>query len=453
MKMSGRARAIAGIALAIMILCTRAAGAQSWEWNFVVRLPDRGPVSAQTRVVLSPRDVVMTYSADLNNRTVPITTCRASLSDIGDVHSANNGGNLFLFIVLKAQRSANCNSGNQSIALVPVSNNAAVNTAVTTIMRSCCQAPAVVARATPARATVAQATPAPATPAPRPSATVAPPLLGTVDWVESQGLFAFVRVLNRTDQRVTIGAGRVLDCRDVAYGCGTFIDSPVTLAPGEVMTLATIMSSNPGKGATFSYRYEVQNGSARLTESGLSGKPASDPKTAMSALDIRSAEAAAIGGMRGRPATSSAPPPPAFVPPKLLQRGSSRFGVGQRGVAVVRVGVGRNGMAQYATVVSITNAALVSAALETAVSTTFTPAMRNGQPVDGNYVATFQFDGSDPALSSIPVWRRAPIATPSASLRASASASPSAVPSPSPSPSPVPKPIPSPSPSPAPTHT
>lgn len=438
MKMPVRADTIVCFALALVMLCTRAAGAQSWHWNFVVRLPDRGPVNAQTRVVLSQRDVEVTYSADLNSRSVPIMSCRANLNDIGDVHSANNEGKLFLFVVLKAQRSASCNTGNQSIALVPVSNDAAVNSAVTTIMRSCCQAPAVAAR--------------PST-APRAVVTATPLSIGTADWVESQGLFSFVRVLNRSNQHMTIGAGRILDCRDVAYGCGAFIDRPVALAPGGVMTVATVMSSNPGKGATFSYRYEVQNGAAHFTESGVSGKPVSDPRTVMSAQDIRSAEAAAITGMRGRPAANSAPPPPAFEPPKLLQRGSSRFGVGQRGVAVVRVGVGRNGMPQYATIVSITNNALVAAALETAVSTTFTPAKRNGRPADGNYVATFQFDGNDPALASIPVWRRGASPTPNPSQRASAGASPSPTLVPVPKPIPTPSPAPVPSPSPVATHS
>jgi hypothetical protein len=32
----------------------------------------------------------------------------------------------------------------------------------------------------------------------------------------------------------------------------------------------------------------------------------------------------------------------------------------------------------------------------------YSPALRFGKPVNGNYLAEFQFDGSDPALAGIP---------------------------------------------------
>jgi outer membrane biosynthesis protein TonB len=90
------------------------------------------------------------------------------------------------------------------------------------------------------------------------------------------------------------------------------------------------------------------------------------------------------------------------------------LGIGQKGTALVRVSVGANGMPQNATIVKISNPQLVAAALETAVSSSYSPAMRNGRPVSGTYLATFGFDGEDPAVSSIPVWDRTPTPGPSA---------------------------------------
>lgn len=445
MKRLSRAGTVAAIVFATTVFCSGAASAQSWQWQSAVHNADQGVVATESRVVLSARDVAITYSANVDSRSVPITSCRAELSDIGNVHSVDNNGKLFLFIVLKPQRSASCNSGSQSIAVLPIGRDATANSAIATIMRACC-------RTTAAPAVVAQA-PRP-TPSPTTAATVAPQSLSPVDWVESAGLFAFVRLLNRDTRPLVVSAGQVLDCRDVAAGCGSFIERPVTVAPGRVVTLATVTSNNPANAPSFSYRYEVQAEHARFTESGVSAKRAADPATVMSAQDVRAAEALAIGQIRTQ-RTTSTPSPAAYVPPRLVQRGSSRFGVGQKGVALVRVGVGRDGSAQYATIISISNRALTAAALETAVSTKFSPAMKNGNPTDGNYVATFQFDGEDPGLASIPVWRRAPsaAATAAATPNLSAVAVPTPVPSLKPSASPSPRPSPSPSQSPNPVLT
>jgi hypothetical protein len=454
MKIMPRVRTASLLVFALSLLCARAAGAQTWEWPSVVRTADGESVNAESRVVLTSSDLAMTYSASVNNRGVPITSCRASLGDIASVRSMDNGGKLFLIVVLKPQHPAICNSGSQPIALIPITDDANVKAAVTTITRACCQVVAVAASSR-------------ATPAPRPTASLTPPAISPVDWVESEGLFAFVRVRNQDRQPVTIIAGQILNCHDVASGCGRFIDRPLTLAPGAVMTLATVMSGNSGNAATFSYRYQVQSSTARFTKSAVSRRQANDPRTLMSAQEVRAAEAAAIGRISVSSASRipSAPRPPRaqrtpaplpFVAPKLVQRGSTRLGIGQRGLAVVRVGIGRNGMAQYATIVSINNRGLVAAALETAVSSMYAPAMRYGRPVDGNYVAEFQFDGSDPALASIPAWKRSPIPSanpspsPSPSPRASASASPVARTSPASSSSPSASPTPSSTPTPLP---
>jgi hypothetical protein len=186
------------------------------------------------------------------------------------------------------------------------------------------------------------------------------------------------------------------------------------------MTIATVMSGDQGNGPTFTYRYTAESGQTRLTGAGSSGKLPAGWRPRMSAQEIRVAEASAIAGLRARTAPDQTvlpaqTPAPAFVDARLIRRGSSRLGIGQTGVARVRVSLGANGMPQDASIVSISNRQLVAAALETAVTSTYTPAMRNGQAVPGSYVATFQFDGQDPATASIPVWRRDASPSPSAS--------------------------------------
>ena len=128
-------------------------------------------------------------------------------------------------------------------------------------------------------------------------------------------------------------------------------------------------------------------------------------------------------------ASPRATPAPVFdVPPHLLTRGSSNLAIGHSGVARVRVTVAADGTPEQATIVSVTDRAIAAAALETAASSTYAPATKNGKPLSAPYVATFSFTGEDPATSSIPVWRRSPLPTPS--------------PSPTPEPTPTPKPSP-----------
>jgi hypothetical protein len=114
----------------------------------------------------------------------------------------------------------------------------------------------------------------------------------------------------------------------------------------------------------------------------------------------------------------------------LIKRGSSRLAIGQTGTALIRVRVGENGMPQEATIVSLTNRRLAAAAIETAVSSTYAPAIVKGKPITANYIATFSFDGADPALAGIPVWKRSPQPTPSVDASPGAEALPSAAPIP-----------------------
>ena len=170
------------------------------------------------------------------------------------------------------------------------------------------------------------------------------------------------------------------------------------------------MSADPVNDATFSYRYTARGGAVRMTGTGTSRKQLSGWRPPMSAQDMRSAQAAAIAALRpsapAQPSPSAQPSPLIDGPAHLTQRGSSRLAIGQTGQARVRVRVSAKGMPLNASIVSISNPALVAAALETAVSSVYAPAVRNGRPVDEDYIATFQFDGQDPALSQIPIWKR-----------------------------------------------
>jgi TonB family protein len=155
--------------------------------------------------------------------------------------------------------------------------------------------------------------------------------------------------------------------------------------------------------------------------------PAQTPRTTPTpSLTPRAAASA-------RPSPRATPAAVPDVPPRLLTRGTSNLAIGHSGVARVRVTVAADGRPEQATIVSVTDRELAGAALETAASSTYAPATKNGKPLAAPYVATFSFTGDDPAMSSIPVWRRSPL--------------------PSPSPSPTPEPTPTPTPTPAPTPT
>jgi hypothetical protein len=131
------------------------------------------------------------------------------------------------------------------------------------------------------------------------------------------------------------------------------------------------------------------------------------------------------------PSASLASP---LVPARLVKRGSSRLAIGQTGTALVRLTIAANGTPQEATIVTITNKQLSAAAIETAVSSTYVPAQQNGRAVAAKYVATFSFDGQDPALASVPVWKRGPAPSPVPAAPAAAAVPAAAVPAAAPSP-------------------
>jgi hypothetical protein len=375
--------------LATLALCTAVAGAQNWHWDVVVHGPGGAPFNEQSTVDLAARVLTVAYTAQIDGRTVPISSCRADVGNIASAHTVNNGGGTFIFVLMKAHRTASCTNGSQEFALAQVRADSAAADALKSIVRSCCNAPVV-----------AQTHPMPA-PSPAPAA---PPAMAVPQtWIENQGLFAFLRVRNRDSRPLTIDGGTIVDCRNVIYGCRRFIDHPTIIAPNGIATIATVMAADP-KGAAFSYRYDGQIGDKHYTGTGFSSRQAIGT-VPMTPDEIRTAEAGVIGAITGH-LTPAAATTPENASPRLIRRGSTSLAVGKRGTAIVRVNVDSNGMAQNAAIVSITNHALIAAALETAVSSGYAPAKRNGRAVSGDYIATFSFDGTDPELANTPVWRR-----------------------------------------------
>jgi hypothetical protein len=384
----------------------QAADAQTWQWQFTVKPPGLAPVPARSSVDLSGARVTLLYTAHIRDADVPIASCSANVRDVAGARKAIHDGRAFLLIDLKPQRTADCDGGARALATMPVVDDAALADALAAIDRACCGA------------AVAAAPAAPASPAaPRPSAPPAAPL---ADWVENDGLFSFVRVRNRSDRPASILGGAVQNCRGVASGCGGI--APQTVPAGATVTLAAVMANPHEAGATFSYRYDVAGAGGRTTAGGVSTKAPAGWHPAMTPEEIRTAEALAVAGWSpGTPAPATSvshapaahPSPPAFTDARLLRRGSSRLAIGIKGTSLVRVHLDASGKPQSVDVVKVSDPRLAPAAIETAVSSAYAPAERNGRPVDGTYVAEFDFDGDDPALSGIPVWKRDPTPAPS----------------------------------------
>ena len=444
--------ALMRIVLVLCFLVPSAAAAQTWQWQFTVQTPGAAPVNARSQADLSSGDVALTYTARIHDRDVPISSCRANLSDIADAQTAHHDGRTFLLIKLKPSHAAACDSGNQPIAVMPVTDDASLGRAVAAITHACCSPAVAAARPSPAARRIIAISPAPspspkpspsASPKPSPSASPKPSespsskpsqspspaaasLPHVTDWIENEGLFAFVRIRNRDNHPAIVANGMIQNCRNVDEGCGRF---PSVTIPGGggVATVATVMSNAQGDAATFTYRYDVQSDALHATNGGTSAKAAVGWRPPMTPQDVRAAEAVAIAGLRGAsaaassspsspapaPAPSPSPSAPAFVDARLTHRGSSRLGIGIKGVAMVRVNLDASGTPQNAQIVKISNRQLAAAAIETAVSSTYAPAMHAGRPVGGTYIATFQFDGDDPALTSIPSWKRDPSPAPS----------------------------------------
>jgi hypothetical protein len=417
-----------------------AANAQSWQWQVVVHEANHAPMDAQSRVVLSNRDLSLVYSVRVDQADVPITTCRAQVGDVANASAVNSADNPFLYVAFKPGRAADCRSGKQPIMIAPISNNADAKRAVDAINRACCSAPlavAVRANKTPTKRVAALPS---SSPHPQPS----PPALPLVDdWVESQGVFNFIRIRNDGAQPVMITPATVENCRGVVAGCGA-VRRQLVIAPGSTTTLLAVMSGNTANPAAFAYEYIARSGAMTAHRSGSWRKRPTSSVSPMSEQEIGSAESVAVAGLaRQAPqssasANSSGPRGPQNAAVHLLSRGTSRLAIGQTGSALLRVHVSGSGMPLNVAIVNVSNRAIVPAAIETAVSSTYSPAIRDGRRVEADYVIEFRFDGDDPALAGVPLWKRSPLPAASAGPIAAATASPKPAPTASPSPRPTP---------------
>jgi hypothetical protein len=422
--------------------------AQSWHWKYVTQTANGPPLAAQSTVTIGANKVHMTYSVPLQKRQVVIESCDADLRDVVDATTVRNAGTTYFLIRFSPSHGAVCGSGRRPAVALPADDEQYVSNVAAAVTRSVhgstakAQSAAIVARAaapsarpsplgqakpSPAPASkptaaptatplptakptstasaMPAATPAP-TPSPSPSPTPARPALH--DWVENDGLFWFVRMRNVGGVPLT-PEGEVFNCRNVGTGCGPFMHT--LLEPGGTATVAAIAAANRNTAPVFEYRFSVTDGAQTLAGAGSSTKRPPHGSPRMSAGDLRSAQALALGQLGAPNAAPSAP----VIPARLVKRGSSRLAIGETGTAIVRVTIAEDGTPQEASIVSITNKALTAAAIETAVSSTYVPATQNGRAIAAKYIATFSFDGQDPALSSIPVWKRPPSPTPAAS--------------------------------------
>jgi len=440
---------------ACFVALTSEANAQSWQWQVVVHQANHAPMDAQSRVVLSNHDLSLAYTVRVDQSDVPITTCQAQVGDVANARAVNSADNPFLYVVFKPGRAADCRSGKQPIMIAPISNNADAKSVIDAINRACCSAPVAVTtpvRKAPPKNVAALPT---SSPAPRPSSP-ANPIVD--DWVESQGLFHFVRIRNRGAQLVTIAPATVENCRGVVAGCGA-LRGQLAIAPGATATLLAVMSGNATNPAAFAYEYIAHSGAMTTRGSGSWRKRAASPVSPLSEQEIGSAESIAVAGLArpapqsSAPANPSGPRQPQNAAVHLVTRGTSRLAIGKSGSALLRVHVSGNGTPLNVAIVNVSNRAIAPAAIETAVSSTYSPAIQNGRRVEADYVIEFRFNGDDPALAGVPLWKRSPqpAANPSPGAIAAASASPKPAPTASPSPKPVPTASPSPAPPPAPT--
>jgi hypothetical protein len=391
---------------------TGTASAESWHWQLVLHQPDRPPHETRSDVVLSGNDLRMTYALRENPTDVPVSSCRGLVSDIDSARIVPGQDGPFLYVVFKSGHSARCDTGKQPLAIVPVADDAGAQRAVAAINHA-------VSATTVARA----ATPAPA--AKPKAAAVTVPAVRVGDWVESNGLFDFVRVRNNGTQPLTISDIYVENCRAVIAGCGP-VRADMTIPPGATNTIAAAMSRNASSAVAFTYRYLARAGTMTFNGSGTWRKRPASPAPPMTQDEVRSAESAAVAGLSDRPAvpnTRSNTLPDTSA--HLTSRGSSRLAVGRKGSATVRVKISAAGVPLEAQIVRISDRALTPAAIETAVTSTYSPAIVSGRPVESQYVADFQFNGEDPALAGVPVWKRAPSPAPLPTRSATPAPSPS----------------------------
>ena len=418
------------------------AGAQTWSWGSVSTPPYGPALQTQSSVALSRSTVTFSSVAPSGNRRIVLASCHAALRDVQSATAVHAQGQAFILIEFKPRRGADCDSGKKTIASLPSDNFAQAGEIAAAVNSACCSSAATRQTAHPApirRIAAATKTPRPS-PVPAPTASPGPvrspgpaptrspspaptqspesAAIRLVDWTEKQGTLAFVRVYNVGRRPVTLADGVVLECGTLDIRCGSRPQRR-TVRPRSIATIAVVASADQRALPPFSYRYTAASGTDTLSLQGSSAKsrppriwPLSrqESQSALAAAGIDLRAPASVAAAASAATTGAAPAPVARAgdgPPRLLTRGFSRLAIGHKGVALVRVFVTPDGTPQEASVISTNNPQLTAAAIETAASSTYAPAIRGGRPVGANYVATFSFDGEDPADAAVPVWKRA----------------------------------------------
>src|SRR5579875_3384569 len=114
------------------------------------------------------------------------------------------------------------------------------------------------------------------------------PMMSVDDWVETDGVFAFVRIRNASNRPVLITDGEI--------GCGP-VGKRLTILPFGVATLATIASTRQ-QAPKFTYRYTASMGSFWYAGTGSSEKATPAGAERLSQRDLRAAEAAMLAQFR-----------------------------------------------------------------------------------------------------------------------------------------------------------
>jgi hypothetical protein len=416
------------IAVAAYLLATVAlAQAQSWSWTYTSGIEGaRDPASAT--LDLGPTRIKTTNRIAMIGRPDVVYGCTIELADVARALAVHTGTSSLL-IQLKPDRKADCQllGPTQSVVL-RADNGALIDRIAGAINGSCCTAatahPLTAAKhpAGPSKRIVSMPPVATTRAATRPADA---PMMSVDDWVETDGVFAFVRIRNASNRPVLITDGEIGDCTEAEIGCGP-VGKRLTILPFGVATLATIASTRQ-QAPKFTYRYTASMGSFWYAGTGSSEKATPAGAERLSQRDLRAAEAAMLAQFRpeqqGQPGQAQGTAPPArsppqsrphrlaqgpaskgpgrgeYVGPRLLRPGVSEPVPGKSGTIHIRVRLAPDGSPQDAAVISSTNDDIDDAAIEIAVSSTYAPARHAGHPVASDLILTISFVGGTPSIA------------------------------------------------------
>lgn len=392
------------LVLPLLIVATTIAGdARTWSWTYTSHGVNGAGV-ASASVTLGSSEVATSNRIPVSGHPDVVYSCSVKLSDVARAIAVSTGAPSLL-IQLRAGHAANCQLlGSAQGIVLPADDRATIASVASAINDACCGAalrtPAPVAAAPSAAAprTAHPARTAAARPAPEKPRVVAENdglVMSVADWVETDGLFFFVRVQNEGSKPVTVTHEEISGCIGIQLGC-VDANRRFVIDRGGVATVATVAASNTSS-AAFTYRYTAMMPPYSYAGSGSSSKHPPNDAPRISAEQIRVAEASLLGTLAGEPppqaATTQAPPAQnPTTPARLVRIGAPEAPVNASGTIQLRVLVDPNGSPEDASILSISNDALADAAMEAAVTSTYAPARRNGKPVSSQLIVNLQFD-------------------------------------------------------------